>query len=66
MGRGDQDRLENTKVAWIDLNGSYLIDSNVVKPEVYQSWARDLTDAERLWALSEKLVNQKFDYSVIE
>ena len=67
MDLEDQNNLNNTNMtSWTDLNGSYLIDSNVVKPEIYQSWARDPIDAERLWQLSEKLVDQKFDYSAAE
>ncbi|KAF4633527.1 hypothetical protein G7Y89_g4591 [Cudoniella acicularis] len=43
-------------------NGSYLVDSQVVAPKIFQSWARDPLEAERLWALSEELVGQKFEY----
>ena len=45
-------------------NGSFLSDCHVADPyqeEVY-SWALSKTDAERLWALSEKLVGQEFKY----
>lgn len=43
-------------------NGSYLADSQVVGVEDIQSWARDAVDAQKLWALSEKLVSEKFAY----
>ena len=43
-------------------NGSYLIDSHVETPENVRCWARDPIEAERLWALSEELVGEKFEY----
>lgn len=45
-------------------NGSFLNDCRLANPdqeEVY-SWATSKRDAERLWALSEKLVGQEFKY----
>lgn len=45
-------------------NGSFLSDCHVAeleKEEVY-SWALSKVDAQRLWALSEKLVGQEFKY----
>ncbi|KXG49924.1 Short-chain dehydrogenase/reductase SDR [Penicillium griseofulvum] len=45
-------------------NGSFLNDCRLADPdqeEVY-SWATSKRDAERLWALSEKLVGQEFKY----
>ena len=51
-----------TLVAALDpsiTSGSYLDDCNVAEPEAY---ATDREKAQQLWALSEKLVGQKFDW----
>ncbi|KAJ4264450.1 hypothetical protein NW762_005650 [Fusarium torreyae] len=45
-------------------NGAFLSDCHIADPyeeEVY-SWATSKVDADRLWALSEKLVQQEFKY----
>ncbi|KAJ5720038.1 hypothetical protein N7493_006916 [Penicillium malachiteum] len=44
------------------VNGRHLRDSQVMEPRGYKSWARDPTDADELWKLSEKLAGQKFNY----
>jgi hypothetical protein len=41
-------------------NGSYLQDCDVFPPEKVRAWGRDEVEAERLWALSEEIVGQKF------
>ncbi|KAK0749424.1 hypothetical protein B0T18DRAFT_321415 [Schizothecium vesticola] len=45
-------------------NGAYLKDSHVADPwtETVKPWATSPVEAERLWKLSEKLVDQEFDY----
>ncbi|KAJ5937752.1 hypothetical protein N7454_004094 [Penicillium verhagenii] len=43
-------------------NGRYLVDSQVSDLETYKCWGRDPTEAERLWKLSESLVQQEFKY----
>ncbi|KAF7588329.1 hypothetical protein BBP40_005895 [Aspergillus hancockii] len=43
-------------------NGSYLEDSNVMKPEDIRCWGRDPVEAGRLWKLTEGIVGEKFDY----
>ncbi|KIM96113.1 hypothetical protein OIDMADRAFT_44862 [Oidiodendron maius Zn] len=45
-----------------EYNRSYLSDSQVVSPSEVRSWARDSIEAEQLWNLSEKIVDQKFEY----
>ena len=48
-----------------DHNGGYLTECRVADPwkgDTWKSWARDSTEAERLWKLSEKLVGQEFIY----
>ncbi|KAJ5731634.1 short-chain dehydrogenase [Penicillium malachiteum] len=44
------------------VNGRHLRDSQVLEIRGYKSWARDPTDAEELWKLSETLVGQEFNY----
>ena len=44
-----------------DQNGSYLEDCKV-QNEAAAPYALDHTEAEKLWALSEHLVGQKFSY----
>lgn len=45
-------------------NGAYLVDSHVADPllDTVKTWATSDFEAERLWRLSEKLVNQEFSY----
>jgi len=45
-------------------NGAYLNNSHVADPwtETVKPWATSPVEAERLWKLSEKLVDQEFDY----
>ncbi|EAL85138.1 short-chain dehydrogenase, putative [Aspergillus fumigatus Af293] len=45
-------------------NGAYLLDCHVADPVVdtVKSWATSSFEAERLWRLSEKLVEQEFPY----
>ena len=43
-------------------NGAYVSLSRVVPPEEMYCWGRDDIDARKAWALSEKLVGQKFDF----
>jgi hypothetical protein len=57
-----QQGCSTTLVAALDPSipsGSYLEDCNVAQAEAY---AMDQERAEQLWALSEKLVGQKFDW----
>ncbi|KAJ6015210.1 hypothetical protein N7540_009801 [Penicillium herquei] len=44
------------------VNGRHLRDSQVLELRGYKSWARDTTDADELWKLSETLVGQEFNY----
>lgn len=43
-----------------DQNGAYLANSAVVDIKEVYCWTRDAVDANRLWALSEKLTGQRF------
>ncbi|CAH0051355.1 unnamed protein product [Clonostachys solani] len=43
-------------------NGGYLTDCKVKDIKHVYCWTRDSVDAERLWALSEKLVGQEFTF----
>ena len=43
-------------------NGIYLLDCQRAKDEDLKPYAVDKNSAARLWALSEELVGQKFDY----
>ncbi|KAF4977544.1 hypothetical protein FZEAL_5915 [Fusarium zealandicum] len=45
-------------------NGAYLLESRLADPYVdtYKPWARDTVEADKLWALSEKLLGEKFSY----
>lgn len=43
-------------------NGSFLQDSHITPLEDMYPWGRDPIDAEKLWILSERIVDQKFDY----
>ncbi len=45
-----------------DQNGSYLVDCHIDMNAV-EPYAKDKVDAMKLWALSEMLVGQKFDFS---
>ena len=61
--------LPNMMIIWYALssclaekNGSYLQDGNVDN-DAAKSYARDKDVAAKLWALTEDLVGQKFDYS---
>ncbi|KAI1502713.1 hypothetical protein F5X99DRAFT_378241 [Biscogniauxia marginata] len=45
-------------------NGKYILDSRIGDPlkDTIKPWATSSIEAERLWKLSEKLVNQEFSY----
>ncbi|CAK7206824.1 hypothetical protein SEUCBS139899_009630 [Sporothrix eucalyptigena] len=43
-------------------NGFFLSDCQIRDVKLIQSWARDAVEAEKLWALSEELVGQKFTW----
>lgn len=45
-------------------NGAYLENSQIANPlvETVKPWATSAIEAERLWDLSERLVEQKFSY----
>ena len=45
-----------------DQGGTYLADAEVT--DQHAPWARDPESAKRLWALSEEMVGQTFDYSI--
>lgn len=47
---------------WTEHNGIYLLDCQRAKDEDLKPYAVDKNSATRLWALSEELVGQKFDY----
>uniref|UniRef100_A0A8H7TQT8 Short-chain dehydrogenase n=1 Tax=Bionectria ochroleuca TaxID=29856 RepID=A0A8H7TQT8_BIOOC len=43
-------------------NGAYVAESKPQSDTTVHCWGRDAIDAERLWALSEGIIGQKFDY----
>jgi hypothetical protein len=43
-------------------NGFYLQGCDVFPPEKVRAWGRNEVEAERLWALSEEIVVQRFSY----
>lgn len=45
-------------------NGAYLANSGLADPRVdtVKPWGTSLSEAEQLWELGEKLVEQKFSY----
>ncbi|KAF2668966.1 short-chain dehydrogenase [Microthyrium microscopicum] len=43
------------------VNGAYLLDCRVARPEEVRSGAGDGEEARKLWSLSEEIVGQKFD-----
>ncbi|MCJ1385474.1 hypothetical protein MMC17_008597 [Xylographa soralifera] len=45
-----------------DRNGAYLCDGRVDHDDIYEAYAKSNTEARKLWALSEELVGQKFEY----
>ncbi|MCJ1319302.1 hypothetical protein MMC15_004638 [Xylographa vitiligo] len=45
-----------------DRNGTYLVDCQVDHDDIYEAHAKSNTEARKLWALSEELVGQKFEY----
>ena len=49
------------RVSPTDHNGSYLEDCRV-RNDAAEPYALDHTEAAKLWALSEELVGQKFEY----
>jgi hypothetical protein len=51
-------------ILFLASNGSYLIDSHVADPlvDTVKSWAISSFEAERLWKMSEELVDQEFTY----
>lgn len=51
-----------TTILCVVNNGSFLQDSHVTPLEDMYPLGRDPIDAEKLWALSEKIVGEKFDY----
>ncbi|MCJ1433913.1 hypothetical protein MMC27_003278 [Xylographa pallens] len=45
-----------------DHNGAYLCNCQVDHGDIYEAHAKSNTEARKLWALSEELVGQKFEY----
>ncbi|CAG9951778.1 unnamed protein product [Clonostachys rosea f. rosea IK726] len=47
---------------YLEHNGAYVAESKPQSDTTVHCWGRDAIDAERLWALSEGIIGQKFDY----
>lgn len=47
---------------YLEYNGAYVAESKPQSDTTVHCWGRDAIDAERLWALSEGIIGQKFEY----